>query len=110
MKAKFASIYRCLAFEIKWTYPPANRGGLTNSPVVCGGGWLLALDHRRPVAQPAIRPANNLRQQRMLLSTFLIFLATEMPFGLGWARPSRLRKLASSDFLVDATADASCEG
>jgi hypothetical protein len=32
------------------------------SPVVCGGGWLLALDHRRPVAQPAIRPANNLRR------------------------------------------------
>ena len=43
-------------------HSPANREGLTNSPVVCGGGWLLALDHRRPVTQFAIHPGNNLRR------------------------------------------------
>src|SRR5215471_20246922 len=110
MKAKFSSIYRCLAFAMKWAHSPANREGLTNSPVVCGGQLADRLGPSSSCRSARHPPANNLRRQRMLLSTFLIFLATEMPFGLGWARPSRLRKLASSDFLVDATADASCEG
>ena len=57
MRAKFASIYRCLAFVMKRTHSPR-----LTSPVVCGGGWLLALDHRRPVTQFAIHPGNNLRR------------------------------------------------
>jgi hypothetical protein len=36
-----------------------------------------------------------------LVLSLLLSLGTGIAFGLGWARPSRLRKLASSDFAVD---------
>ena len=60
MRTKFTSIYRHLAFCDE-VVPRQSSGGPANCPVVCGGGW-LALDHPRPLAEPAIRSANNLRR------------------------------------------------
>ena len=99
MRVKFARIYRCLASAMKWTHSPADRGPWPIDLSYAEAGWLLALDHRRPVAQPAIRLAQ-LVPLALVLSLFLS-LGTGIAFGLGWARPSRLRKLASSDFVVD---------
>jgi hypothetical protein len=76
MKIKFTSICRHLAFWEEVDKCPANRVGLTDCPVVCGGGWLLALDYRHPVVEPAIRSANNSRPEAHGLMNFLIFLAT----------------------------------